>query len=211
MMKLLVLIIRSNESKVVLSIRDEPNSQKCEHLGLDRDKEHDAGSVLSDGQQKFKESSQPVFGGCTFFFLLLTLYRQTANTFLSSCFLLPGLRTSSETNVKPAFPSFDSVEVWCLHVQIFAELLGLDLFCVFCLLPSSSVHLCPSFTAKGKATGFETPPLAFWAVEADVSAASRFWLWLKPGLVCLRLWAQNHSDPPLVTESRGEDEFLSEW
>lgn len=50
-MKLLVLIIRNNESKVVFSIRDEPNSQKCERIPLDWDKELDAGSVLSDGQQ----------------------------------------------------------------------------------------------------------------------------------------------------------------
>lgn len=53
------------------------------------------------------------------------------------CFPPPGLCSFSKTNVKPVFSSwFDSVEVWCLHVQIFAVLSDF-----FCLTPLISLSL----------------------------------------------------------------------
>lgn len=81
-----------------------------------------------------------------------------------SWFPPPGLCTYSNTNVKPVFSSwFDSVEVWCLHVQIFAILSGLFLFRFISLIllpppplslllfpPLISVNLTPSLHTEGK-------------------------------------------------------------
>lgn len=84
-----------------------------------------------------------------------------------SWFPLPGLCTYSNTNVKPVCSSwFNSVEVWCLHVQIFAIVFLFVLFpfpflsslhlrrpsppLLFSLHPSFQFSLTPSLHSEGK-------------------------------------------------------------